>query len=548
VSAAGHAPEAGERAAADRVRRVGAGAGGELAIVLHTHMPYVEGFGTWPFGEEWLWEAIAGCYLPLLELLEHGAPLTVSLTPVLCDQLEAPGIGERFARFVGETRAYTHGEDAQGLRAAGHETLARELERSWGDYERALASFERRDRDLLGALAPHAQWTSSATHAVLPLLATEVGLRLQTQSGIDAHRARFGPGWRGGFWLPECAHAPHLEPVLADAGVHAVCVELTDRFGLGAPAHLRPLVGESGVVLVPIDRATIARVWSDDGYPAHGRYRDYHRHTYHHHNPWANDGDAYDHPRALELAREHAADFVARTRERLRRDGAGLPGGGLAVCALDTELLGHWWYEGLAWLAAVVEECARQDLPLVRLDDALERHEPARLEDARPPQAMARLEDARPPQAMVRLGDAPPAAGRTGPAASIGGPLTQPEGTPPRPAREWEPSSWGAGGNLSTWSGPAVADIAFATRAAELEVVRAGSRAGAAAARELLALQASDWAFMVARDLAVPYARERFDSHRRALTGALAGGPSTDVEGLRNLAVHADPAVLLAPD
>ena len=32
---------------------------GELAIVLHSHMPYVEGFGTWPFGEEWLLEAIA---------------------------------------------------------------------------------------------------------------------------------------------------------------------------------------------------------------------------------------------------------------------------------------------------------------------------------------------------------------------------------------------------------------------------------------------------------------------------------------------------------
>src|SRR5258707_9516903 len=27
---------------------------GELAIVLHSHQPYVAGFGTWPFGEEWL--------------------------------------------------------------------------------------------------------------------------------------------------------------------------------------------------------------------------------------------------------------------------------------------------------------------------------------------------------------------------------------------------------------------------------------------------------------------------------------------------------------
>jgi 1,4-alpha-glucan branching enzyme len=481
---------------------------GALAIVLHTHMPYVEGFGTWPFGEEWLWEAMASCYLPLLDLLERGAPLTLSLTPVLCDQLRADGVAERFTRFVGEVRRDTHEEDTRGLRAGGHELLARELERSWEDYERALESFARRGEDLLAALAPYAQWTSAATHAVLPLLASEAALRLQVQAGVDSHRARFRAPWRGGFWLPECAHAPHLEPALADAGVHATCVELTDRLGLGAPGHLRPLVGEAGVVLAPIDRETIALVWSDSGYPADGGYRDYHRHTVHHHNPWANDGGAYDRERALALAREHAADFVTRTRARLSDAGESaadgdLPDGGLVVCALDTELLGHWWYEGLAWLGAVVEECARQDLELLRLDDALERHEPARVRDV--------LDD------RARSRDLPPA------------------------------SSWGAGGDLSTWSGPAVADIAFATRAAELEVLRAGSRAGDAAVRELLALQSSDWAFMVSRDLAVPYARERFEHHRGALADALAEGPDARAAGLRNLAAHASSATLLAP-
>jgi 1,4-alpha-glucan branching enzyme len=469
---------------------------GALAIVLHTHMPYVEGFGTWPFGEEWLWEAMVGCYLPLLDLLDAGAPLTLSLTPVLCDQLEAPGVKERFGAFVGEVRRYTHEEDATGLRAGGHEDLACEVERSWGDYERALEPFARCGGDLLGALAPYAQWTSSATHAVLPLLATDAGVRAQVQSGVEAHRARFArEDWRGGFWLPECAYAPWLTPALADAGVHATCVELTNRFGLGAREHLRPLASEDGVTLVPIDRATMALVWSDDGYPANGLYRDYHHHTVHHHTPWGNDGEAYDHVQAVALAKEHAVDFVTRTRERLRRDGAGLPGGGLAVCALDTELLGHWWYEGIAWLEAVVEECARQGLELVRLDDALERLEPAALRD----------DD------------------------------------------EGETSSWGKDGDLSTWSGPQVAELAFATRAAELEVVAAGAAAGPAAVRELLALQASDWAFMISRGLAVPYARERFEGHRVALQDALAAGPEAERAGLRNLAAHADPSLLLSP-
>jgi 1,4-alpha-glucan branching enzyme len=468
-------------------------------------MPYVEGFGTWPFGEEWLWEAIVGSYLPLLELLDAGAPLTLSLSPVLCDQLEAPGVGARFEAFVDEVRRRTHAEDTTGLRDGGHETLACELERSWAEYELALARFRGLGGDLLGALGRHAQWTSSATHAVLPLLASDAGVRAQVQTGVDSHRARFGEHWAGGFWLPECAHAPRLEPLLEEAGVRATCVELTNRHGLGAREHLRPLVGESGVVLVPIDRVTIARVWSNKGYPAHGSYRDYHHHTIHHHNPWANDGSAYDHELALGLAAEHAREFVARTIERLRGanessraalsgGGPPVPGGGLVVCALDTELLGHWWYEGVEWLRAVVEECSRQGLPLVRLDEAAAMRDPAPVEG------------------------------------------------------EWGTSTWGENGDLSTWSSPAVADMAFATRAAELTVLAAAAETtGPAAIRELLALQASDWAFMVSRGLAVPYARERFDGHREALRCALDEGSAASVASLRNLARHADPAILRGP-
>lgn len=480
------------------------GASGALAILLHTHMPYVEGFGTWPFGEEWLWEAIATCYLPLLELLDRDVPITLSLTPVLCDQLEVADLASRFTRFVSEVRRHTHTEDAQGLRAGGHEQLAQELDRSLRcDYEGAAERLADRGGDLLGAFAPHVQWTSAATHAVLPLLATDAGVSAQAQIGIDAHRRRFGDRWQGGFWLPECAHAPELEPVLAAAGVRACCVELTRRFGLGAREQLRPLLGESGIALLPIDRETISLVWSAGGYPAHPLYRDYHRHTVHHHNPWSNDGSAYDHAAAVATAQQHAADFVARTRKRLA-DAASdthgssgpLPDGGLVVCALDTELLGHWWYEGVAWLTAVVEECARQGLELVRVDEALARSESV---------------------------------------------------APLRDGERWEPSTWGRGGDLSTWSGPPVAEIAFAQREAELRLVAAGADAGQTALRELLAMQASDWAFMVTNELALPYARQRFAGHSEAFAGALRDGPEADAAPLRNLAPNADPSLLGRP-
>ncbi len=400
-----------------------------------------------------------------------------------------PGLAERFYRFVDEVRRDPHAEDAAGLRAGGHELLAAEVERAWADYQRAREHLSDRGGELLASLAPHAAWTSAATHAVLPLLATEAGIREQVRSGVRSHLRRFGDDWRGGFWLPECAHEPGLEVVLREAGARAVCVELTGRLGLGGAGHLRPLLADSGLVLVPVDRETMALVWSEDGYPASGAYRDYHHHTVHHHNPWGNHGEPYDHDAARALAAEHARDFVARTRERLRGDGAGLPGGGLVVCALDTELLGHWWYEGISWLRDVVAECESQGVELLRLDDALEGCEPA----------------------------------------------------PPPDGLEWSASSWGAGGDLSTWSGPPVADHAFSARAAELEVLAAGEAAGPAAIRELMALQASDWPFMVTRGLAAPYALERIEGHARALRQALAEGAGA------SLAVDADPGAFLEP-
>ena len=462
---------------------------GELALVLHTHMPYVEGFGTWPFGEEWLWEAMATSYLPLLDVLER-APLTLSLTPVLCDQLEADGVGERFLAFLRDVRATTFAEDVEGCRRGGEEGLARELERAAEDYARADARFRSPPGGLLVALAPHARWTSAATHSVLPLLATDAGIRLQLEAGIAAHRRRFGE-WGGGLWLPECASAPWLEPRLAEAGVRAVCVDLSDRHGIRAPEHLVPQRTAGGLTVVPLDRWAIELVWSSRGYPAHGTYRDYHRHTVHHHNPWGNDGEPYDHRAALALAREHARDFVAQVAARLDEGRAALGRAGLCVVAVDTELLGHWWYEGIAWLHAVVEEADRQGVVLAELDEALGRQEPVEVDEL--------------------------------PAAT-----------------------WGAPRDLSTWDGPPVADLAFRARAAELRVVAAGAAAPERALRELLALQSSDWAFMVTRGLAGPYPRERADGHAASLDAALAQVGSGDSR-VRNLAPDLPPAALLVP-
>ena len=466
---------------------------GELAIVLHTHMPYVEGggewppsdpdahlrrpegFGTWPFGEEWLWEAIATSYIPLLEILGR-APLTLSLTPVLCDQLEDAAAMARCQTFLDQVRPASHQLDIAHFRARGESALVEQLERSAAEYASAaerLRGLVASPGGLLGALGAHASWTSAATHAVLPLLASDAGLALQIRSGIASHRRRLRT-WGGGFWLPECAYAPWLDESLEASGVAATCVELTGLFGLGHPRHLQPLQTEAGPVLWPVDRQTMALVWSERGYPSAAAYRSYHGQTPRDHRAWRNDGGPYDPEAAAALVASHATDFVASVKERVRD-------GGVCVCALDTELLGHWWYEGVRWLEAVLDEAARQDLRLTTLDDALERHRPV------------------------------PAPGDRG------------------------VTSWGEGGDLRTWSAPAVADLAWQARTAELRLLALGRRPSDRALRELMALQASDWAFQITRHLAGEYPRQRAQAHAEALAAALGGARGLEPE-LRNLA------------
>ena len=455
---------------------------GTLCIVLHSHMPYVEGFGTWPFGEEWLLEATASSYLPLLQVLEeaaqHGARdvATVGVTPVLADQLALPEVGQRFLAFMRTVRRECHDLDAAGLDQAGQHAAAEGLRRSARDYEWAADNFERRGGDLLAPLRRLRDggvidlWASSATHAVLPLLATEAGVRLQLDTGIAAHRARFG-GWSGGFWVPECAYRPGLEEPLAAAGVRAFCVDQTNVAG---PLDQLEPVTAGGSVAIPLDWSTIALVWDERGYPSDPTYRDYHAQTVNGMRAWANSGAPYDHAAAAARARDHAHHFVEQViaRASAYRVARGRPA--LITCALDTELLGHWWYEGPTWLAEVIAEAGRRGLALATLPDALARHEP-------------------------------------------------------RPGELGE-STWGIGRDLRTWDSREVADYVWAAREAEVDLIGAlgtGGRerdttAARRAARELLALQSSDWAFMETRALAGDYPRTRVRDHGLAFGEAIA--------------------------
>lgn len=174
----------------------------------------------------------------------------------------------------------------------------------------------------------------------------------------------------------------------------------------------------------------------------------------------------------------------------------------------------------------MLDEADRQGLRIAHLDDALQRHRAVPVADALA--AAAEAIDAAPaPAAAARLPAARPATARAADAVRAG---------------ELPATSWGTPRDLSTWDGPAVAELAWRARRLELEALlrpHGAAPASPRARRELLALQSSDWAFQVTSELAGPYPRERADGHAAALRAALAAGADGDDAGtVRALAPH----------
>jgi len=192
---------------------------GAFTFVLHSHLPYARQSGMWPHGEEWIHEAIAETYVPLLNALydldEEGVPyaVTVGITPILAEQLADPLIIDHFVHYAAERAAWA-ASDVKRFEDAGDAPM-RDLARYYHHwYARALTSFrDRFEKDLVGAFRRLQDAgrievsTSAATHGYLPLLARDSSIYGQIRTGIDAYRRRFGRAPKA-IWLPECAYRP----------------------------------------------------------------------------------------------------------------------------------------------------------------------------------------------------------------------------------------------------------------------------------------------------------------------------------------------------
>ncbi|MGH2625484.1 MAG: DUF1957 domain-containing protein, partial [Anaerolineales bacterium] len=177
---------------------------GAFTFVLHSHLPYARQAGRWPHGEEWLHEAAAETYLPLLRALEDlsaaGSPIrvTLSLTPILLEQLADADVQRNFLAYLDEkigaasadvSRFEKAGDPHFGGLASFYLGRYREARRDFVDrYGGNLVPAFRRlqDRGVIEVI------TCAATHGYLPLLDRDESINLQLRAAVASYQRHLG--------------------------------------------------------------------------------------------------------------------------------------------------------------------------------------------------------------------------------------------------------------------------------------------------------------------------------------------------------------------
>ncbi|WP_426561637.1 1,4-alpha-glucan branching protein domain-containing protein [Angustibacter sp. McL0619] len=462
---------------------------GSFALVLHSHLPWLAHHGRWPVGEEWLYQAWAGSYLPLTrmlgELADVGARdvLTLGVTPVLAAQLDDPACVAAAATWVGMWQARAVELAGRGDPAL-RDLASREYRAAARAAEQLSTPWRHGGSPVLRSLADAGVVEllgGPATHPFLPLLDERVA-RFALAAGLADARSRFG-AFGGGIWAPECGYSPGLERVYADAGVTHFLADEATLAAAGRSTSAAWRVRGREVAVFGRDLSVTDRIWSSRiGYPTGPEYRDFHavdEHSGLHLHRVTGSGvpssgkGRYEPGRAALAVERDAQEFVARVRDRLTEVADRDRRPGLVVAAYDTELFGHWWHEGPAFLARVLRLLPAAGVRLTTLRRALED-------------------------------------------GAVRGDIDLPAG------------SWGAGKDFRVWAGPTVeplVDEGFWVQRRLLDVLdaeRLGRRLLVRRpdldqlARQALLALSSDWAFMVTRDQAADYAWRRADEHRAA--------------------------------
>jgi 1,4-alpha-glucan branching enzyme len=378
---------------------------GELAIVLHAHLPYVRSEVPGSLEEDWFFQALMECYLPLLQTLEEAAAskeqrprITIGLSPTLLTLLQDKDLKKRFPDWLTLRIALLNDAPQSQIEAATHlsETIKRQLNQ-WGKCcGDLIARFAELQNSKVVDLL-----TCAATHGYLPLLREKPeAVNGQLKTAVTEHHRLFGVNPLG-IWLPECAYYEGLDNLMINAGLRYAILDghgllhasPRPRYGIYAP-----ICSKSGVAFFGRDSEATLPVWSAKaGYPGNAIYREFHRdlgwdlpaetlnsiglkeprplglklHKVTNQTAALHEKEAYEPKMADKRIKEDAKNYLQGRKAQLEKLNAQMDIKPLLVAPFDAELFGHWWFEGPSFLAELFLQANDEGVTFTRLRDVL---------------------------------------------------------------------------------------------------------------------------------------------------------------------------------
>jgi 1,4-alpha-glucan branching enzyme len=363
---------------------------GYLCLVLHSHLPYVRHPEHEDFLEEdWLYEAITETYLPLLSVFEKLVEdkidfrITMSMTPTLVSMLCDPLLQERYLKHINKLIELSHKEIERTAWQPQFQKLAIMY---LNNFCRVREIFERYKRNIVTAFKNLQDMgkleivTCGATHGFFPLMdASKESVRAQIRVAASHYESVFGRKARG-IWLPECGYHPGHEEYLKEVGIRYFFTDThgilhgtpRPKYGVFAPVYCKG----TGVACFGRDLESSKQVWSSvEGYPGDYNYRDFYRDIgfdlefdyikpyihpdgvrintgvkYYRITGTTDEKEPYEPDWARERAADHAGNFMFNREKQVEYLYELLQKKPIIVSPYDTELYGHWWYEGPMWL------------------------------------------------------------------------------------------------------------------------------------------------------------------------------------------------------
>ncbi len=495
-----------------------------VVIHLHTHMPFVMNHDMWPHGVDWLSEVVFESYLPILELIQHlqrediRPSLSFDFSPVLLEQLSHSKAFSLFEAYAKRQIEQTE-KDLHKFSVIPEACYNIPIGEFWNSfYKKQLRNlYELNNGSIIEEFRIAEQkgliehMSCGLTHAYLPLLSIEQSTYMQIAGSTLIHEQYFARKPKAIF-LPECGYSPalqgsqreyYLEEIILAQSLHMIILDqqhslkylenplptvknLEESLRPLSPVRLKNRFNDESLYVLIRHKTASDKVWSEmSGFPKHPSYLDFYKREYDstlrywkvtNHSEHLQEKLPYTRTEAIMQAQLDAKNYVKYLEQLAVSYKTQMNETGIICLAFDTELFGHWWFEGPEFLGEFIREIHRSEILELKLPSEIP------LNDS--------LD-------IVHCSS----------------------------------GSWGMNGTDETWRNDETkwlldkmhkAEQLFEHRMQSIDLHdQLQIRIMNQALKELLLMQASDWPFLITKNQASDYAKARFTEHHTCFSSLI---------------------------